>query len=432
MENTPSAKYQNPLSYLKLFFRRKWFIIVPTAIGLTLGIVAFFLVRPEYESYTTVLVEEQRTINPLIQDLAVASSVVNRLQSIREELLGWNSLADLAKKLKLLDKVENQEQYEGLVLNLRKKIAVQMSGAANIIRLSYRSKDPNEALLVAKTLSENFIAENLKTQTKETDVAIDFIKEQLQVYKRKIKESEVNDLEQQLAKLAVDSTEQHPMVRQLREKLDVAKKELESGEYKVDQGKSLTDPVRQALKQELTKMTGGDISGSASVLGTDTSDDPNAAIYKLFIMDKIDSARAADITVNQRIYDMLLQRLETAKITQRLEASKQGTRYTILDPARLPLKPKKPQIMWVAIGLFLGAGAGVGLVFMREFLDHSFLDIDDAKLGLELPILGAISRITTHEQISQEDHRRAGWIVLGAITCVVLITASGLLSLFKK
>ncbi len=431
MENTPSAKYQNPLSYFKLFFRRKWFIIVPTAIGLTLGIVAFFLVQQEYESYTTVLVEEQRTINPLIQDLAVSSSVVNRLQAIRESILGWNSLTDLVKKLNLAQKIENQQQYEGLILSLRKKIQVQMN-SGNVIRISYQSKDPNEALLVAKTVSDNFVEANLKTQTKETDVAIDFIKEQLQVYKRKIKESEVNDLEEQLAKLSVDSTEAHPMVRQLREKLNIAKRELESGEYKVEQVKSLTDPVRLALKQELTKMTGGDNGGSAPILRTESSEDPNAAIYKLFMMDKIDSAQARDITVNQRIYDMLLQRLETAKITQRLEASKQGTRYTIIDPARLPLQPKKPQIIWVAIGLFLGAGAGVGLVFMREFLDHSFLDIDDAKLDLELPILGAISRITTHEQISQENQLRARWMVLGLITCVVLITVSGLLSLFKK
>ena len=264
------------------------------------------------------------------------------------------------------------------------------------------------------------------------DIAIDFIKEQLQVYKRKIKESEVNDLEEQLSKLEVDSTEQHPMVKQLKEKLNVAKKELASGEYKVEEGKSLTEPVRLALKQELSKMTGGDSIGNAPVLGTDNTDDPNTAIYKLFIMDKIDSARARDINVNQRIYDQLLQRLETAKITQRLEASKQGTRYTIIDPARLPLKPKTPQAMWILIGLFFGVGAGVGLVFMRELLDHSFLDIDDARLNLELPILGAISRITTQEEIVQAGHRRIGWIVLGTIISGALITASGLLSFFRR
>jgi len=428
MENQTAAKYQNPMSYLKLFFRRKWLFLTPLCVGLTLGIVAFFVAHPDYESYSTLLVEEQRTMNPLIQDLAVSSNVVQRLQAIRESILGWNNLSDMVKKLDLAKKIENQAEYEDLIKTLRKKINVQMN-AGNIIRISYQSKDPSEALLVAKTLSDDFVSENLKTQTKETDMAIEFLKEQLQVYKRKIKESEVNTLEEQLKKLEVDSTEQHPMVRQLREKLEVARKELDSGEYKVEGSKPVNDTVKTALKKELDKITGSVEDPNS---GEQPQEDPNTSIYKLFLMEKLDSARAQDITVNQRIYDMLLQRLETAKITQRLEASKQGTRYTILDPARLPLQPRKPKMILIIIGLFLGGGAGVGLVFGREFLDQSFLDIEDAKLTLELPILGAISRITTHEEIAREKQQQISWIILGSLIAAGLIIAAGLFSLLKK
>jgi uncharacterized membrane protein YebE (DUF533 family) len=42
----------------------------------------------------------------------------------------------------------------------------------------------------------------------------------LQVYKRKIKESEVNDLEDQLKKLTVDATSEHPLVKELQQKID--------------------------------------------------------------------------------------------------------------------------------------------------------------------------------------------------------------------
>jgi len=431
MDQPNLSKYQNPTAYLKLFFRRKWLFIAPLFAGLTFGIVAFFVLHPDFESHTVILVEEQRTINPLIQDLAVSTSVVQRLNIIREQILGWNNLVDLVKKLNLDKKVQNQLQFEELIKDLRKTINVQMSGT-NVIRLSYKSKDPNEALAVTKTLTDIFIEENLKTQTKETDLAIDFLKEQIQVYKRKLKESEVNDLENQLKKLSADATEAHPMVKELRQKLEAAKIELNSGEYRIsEEEKPLTDPVRQALQQELKKIT-GDSAGSPFAPGLPVSEDANTAIYKLFIMDQLDSARARDITVNQRIYDMLLQRLETAKITQRLEASKQGTRYTILDPARLPLQPTKPKIIWVLVGLFLGAGAGVGLVFAREFLDQSFLDIEDAKDNLDLPILGAISRITTSDEISSEQHRRITWIAFGLISSAVIIIAAGLYSLFAK
>lgn len=439
MENQTNSKFQNPLSYLKLFFRRKWLFIGPLFAGLVFGIAASFVSNPAYESKAVILVEEQRTINPLIQDLAVSTSFAQRLQAIREEILSWNNLADLVKKLNLDSKVQNAADYEGLIAELRKKIVVQMN-AQNLIQISYRNSDPQRTYLVVKTLTDLFIETNLKTVTKETDVAIDFLSEQLQVYKRKIKESEVSDLQDQLNRLAVDSTEEHPLVKELRAKLDAAKKELDSGEYKVaDSQKPITTQMRQALKQELDKITtqesvpGAASSGVAAMIpGADPSQDPNATLYKMFLMDKLDSSMARDIRVNEQIYNMLLQRLETAKITQRLEASKQGTKYNIVDPPRLPLKPVKPRALLAFIGIFLGAAAGVGLIFMREFMDQSYLDIEDAKAGLDLPILGAISRITTHEEILNERKRQAFIIFVSVVSGAAVIVMSMMYYLLKR
>ncbi|MFA5075541.1 MAG: GNVR domain-containing protein [Candidatus Babeliales bacterium] len=437
MENQPQTKFQNPLAYLKLFFRRKWLIIGPLFAGAVLGIAAALVLPPVYESKAIILVEEQRTINPLIQDLAVSTSFAQRLQAIREEILSWNNLADLVKKLSLDKKVDSASGYEDLIAELRKKIVVQMN-VQNLIQISYRNQNPQQTYLVVKTLTDTFIEENLKTVTRETDVAIDFLKEQLQVYKRKIKESEVSDLQDQLARLSIDSTEEHPLVKELKAKLDAAKKEMDSGEYKVaDQEKPVTAQMRQALKQELDRLTGQEAVGAAvaTVPGTinpDTLADPNTTLYKMFIMDKLDSAMARDIEVNRRIYDMLLQRLETAKITQRLEASKQGTKYNIVDPPRMPLKPVKPAAFMVLIGIFLGGAAGVGLIFMREFMDQSYLDIEDAKLGLTLPILGAISRITTHEEIAQERNKQTLWIFISATAGMFIVVMSMLYYYLKK
>jgi capsular polysaccharide biosynthesis protein len=152
----------------------------------------------------------------------------------------------------------------------------------------------------------------------------------------------------------------------------------------------------------------------------------------MFLMDKLDSAMARDMRVNEQIYNMLLQRLETAKITQRLEASKQGTKYNVVDPARMPLRPVKPKELMFLIGLFLGAAAGVGLIFAREFMDQSYLDIEDAKLGLALPILGAISRITTHEEIAKERNKQTMWIFSSATAGTFIVVLSMLYYYLKR
>ncbi len=226
MENQEITKYRNPTEYLKVFFRRKWVVVIPAFIGLVLGIVACFLLPREWKSSTTILVEEEKMINPLMQSLAVSTTAAQRMQSIREIILGWNSLVELTKKLDLAKNVQNQSAFEELILGLRKNIYVQMQ-QANIIKIAYQGKNPQETQLVAKTLTDILMERNMQSQTKETDVAISFIKEQLAIYKRKIKESEISKLEEQLKTLLTDSTELHPLVKELRGKIAITKKELE-------------------------------------------------------------------------------------------------------------------------------------------------------------------------------------------------------------
>ncbi len=438
MESQEFVKYRSPVEYLKIFFRRKWLFITPVFIGLVLSIVIGFLMPPTYESSTVILVEEEKIINPLIQGLAVSTSVAQRMRTLKEQILSWRSLVKLTKKLNLARDIKNQAQFEELIKRLRKNIVVRMRGP-NLVKLSYYGSDPEQTQLITKTLTDIFIAENMRSQTKETDVAIEFIKDQLEVYKRKIKESEIAEMQERLKKLLLDSTEEHPMVKELRQKIAAAKKELESGEYQVTGSeKPIASPVYESLKQELEKITSKDNSsvsesGLAYALNSESSEDPNAAIYKLLLMDKLDSVLARDMRVNENIYNMLLQKLETAKITQRLEASKEGTRYTIIDPPRLPLKPVKPnKILLVFVGLFLGSFGGIGLVLGREFMDQSFLDIEDLKTNFSLPVLGAISRLTTQEEIDREKYRKIKWITIMVTSSVVLIIAVMLMSFFKR
>ncbi|MEW6009272.1 MAG: GNVR domain-containing protein [Candidatus Omnitrophota bacterium] len=443
MENHGFIKNRNPVEYLKIFFRRKWLFISPIFLGLVISILACFLLPPTYQSSTVILVEEEKIINPLIRGLAVSTSVADRIRTLREQILSWNSLVTLTKKLNLAKNVQSQGDFEGLILKLRRNIVVQLGGA-NLIRITYFGENPEKTQLITKTLTDIFIDENMRSQTKETDVAIDFIKDQLQVYKRKIKESEIADMEERLKKLLADSTEQHPLVRDLRQKIEAAKNELGAEGYDVSNlgDKPINSPMyeslQQELQEELDKIIGKETTGleaGALAFASDTGEntDPNASIYKLLLMDKLDSVLARDMRINENIYNMLLQKLETAKITQRLEVSKEGTRYSIIDPPRLPLKPTKPnKLLVIFLGVFFGSCAGTGLVFGKEFMDHSFLDIEDAKNNLDLPILGAISRLTTQEEIDREKYQKKRLTISVLASSFVLILIVMLVSLFRK
>ncbi|MFH1594101.1 MAG: GNVR domain-containing protein [Candidatus Omnitrophota bacterium] len=426
MENE-AVMNKRPLDYLRIAFRRKWFIIIPTVIGLSGGIIALNILPKIYQSSTLMLVEEGRVVNPLIRGLTVSTSIAERLNVLREQMLGWDRINQLISTLDLAGEVKSQIEFEALVKKLRKNIRVDLYGS-NIVRISHEGRDPKKAMNIVKTITDIFIAENLKQQNSETENAISFINDQLVLYQRQLKESEIATMEDKLTSLLLDSTDKHPMVIEYKQKIESARAELKSGNYRVSaESATSTDTNVAQLKQELK-----DLREEISTSSLDASrggenrvkhaTNTNEKLYKLLLIDKADRVTSDDTSVNSKLYDQLLQRLETAKITQRLEASQEGTKYIILDPARLPLLPIKPNKPMVLLaGMFIGACVGIGFVFLMEILDHSFLGTEDAEAYLKKPILATIPKIITQSDMRQERIRSLKVASASILTAVILV-----------
>ena len=419
----------SPMNYLKIFFRRKTLLFIPAFFGLILGICASLLLPKQYVSSTVILVEEGKTDNPLFDKLAVSTNVGERLSTIRESMLGWNSLVKLIKRLKLDKDIDTPEAFEKLVLSIRNKISIKLKGV-NILTLSYLSKDPELAKKVVETIADIFVSRNIELQNQNTADAIAFIQQQLKIYKGKIKSSEIAKMKDELKVLLVDSTEFHPKVKELREKIASKEEELrrENLEYteSVELPETTNNPIINEIKSALTKIDGG-----ATSKDTD-KDSKDERLYKVMLIDKLDNVLARDEKVNTSIYNMLLKRLETAKITQSLQSSKEGTKYTVLTPARIPFKPIKPNKILVSLGgLAAGLAIGIALVIILEFLDKSFIDVEDATQYFGHPLLGAISKINTDESI-RNIREREYWlygvsIIVGVIMVMLTVALTNFL-----
>lgn len=402
-------------AYLKMIFRRRQLIITAALVGLTGGICAGLLMPKQYRSSTVMLVEEGKTDNPLFERLAVSTTVKERMTNISESMLGWYSMVELVKRLGMDRDIRSAKEYEDLILGIRRRIEISMRGH-NVLFLSYVGKDPRTTQAVVQNVTDIFIDRNKEIQSRETADAITFIEEQLKVYKGKIKSAEIADLQDKLEELLVDSTERHPLVRQLRERIDRKKEELRN------ENLEFTDAA--TIKFESSKPLISSIESALNTIGAGPAANDKDGLYKLMLLDKLGNVVARDAKVNEEIYNVLLERLETAKITQRLQMSKEGTKYTILDPPRVPLAPFKPNRLLVSLaGLALGLAAGAGMIFAAEFFDKSFIDVQEAKEFLGVPLLGAISKITTKEDIRKETVRRRWMYTVTGFVCIIVILA---------
>ncbi len=421
---------KKPLDYLKIIFRRKWLLIIPIVLGLVGGLITGNLLPKLYRASTLILVEEGRIKNPLVKDFTSSTSTAQRLTVLREQILGWDRINQLINTLNLAKNVKTQEQFEKLVLKLRRSIVVLLNNNS-LVSIFYEGKDPAESQKIVQTITDIFIAENLRQQTQETENAINFIDDQLVLYQRKLKQGEVARMRDQLKALLVDSTDKHPMVIDLRKKIASAEVELEKGIYNIDPSYIAGSDKELASLQGELKEIKNDIETSKAEPAegganrAKFSSASNEKLYKLLMLQRAGKSASQDKIVDEKLYNLLLERLETARITQSLEASKEGTRYTILDPARLPLRPVKPnKVLVLFMGLFIGACVGMGLVFSAELFDNSFLGLDEAKVFLGLPILGGISKIITHNDLKAQTLRRTkitSISVAGGVILLVII-----------
>ncbi len=95
--------------------------------------------------------------------------------------------------------------------------------------------------------------------------------------------------------------------------------------------------------------------------------------------------------VLEEVYTLLQNRLQEARILEAVE----DPSVRVVDPAILPPEPVKPRTMLnLLLGIVLGGMLGVGIAFLREYLDetvHTREDVMAATRGA--PVLGMIPRI---------------------------------------
>ncbi len=110
-----------------------------------------------------------------------------------------------------------------------------------------------------------------------------------------------------------------------------------------------------------------------------------------------------DYATLQSMYTTLLTKREDSKIAANLERRQIGEQFKLLDPARLPEKPYRPNrplidLFGVAAGLCLGAG----LAAFLEYRDSSFASDREVNQALAIPVLAVVPVLR-----SAADRRRA-------------------------
>ena len=210
--------------YAEIFWRRKWWFVVPVFLGIAATIIYSYSLPPVYRSSTLILVEPQKIPESYVHP-TVTSSVEERLNTISQQILSRTNLEKIITEYrlykestishtipqssigrlamaaeKLLGKAgvnkstsSNAWTPAEHVDRMRQAIEISVLGGRkqkNAFTISYSGKDPNIVMSVTNALASLFIEENLKVRERQAEGTSEFLVNELVTVERELREVE--------------------------------------------------------------------------------------------------------------------------------------------------------------------------------------------------------------------------------------------------
>lgn len=231
----------------------------------------------------------------------------------------------------------------------------------------------------------------------------------------------LKELRAKLISLKSKYSDEYPDVKKTKVEITELEKKSNSEDGQTDVSKRQDNPAYVALDAQLAS-TRSEISSvkrqleDAKKKRTDYSRRLEASPrveegYKNLLVERNNT---------QLKYDDLMKKFMEAKVARGLEKGQMGERFTLIDPARLPEKPVKPnRPMILLIGLFLGIGAGVGTASLQETSDKSVRSPENLAKNFPFPVLAEIPEIITLQD--ERYRKRRLKIIAGGVVLLLLI-----------
>jgi len=235
-----------------------------------------------------------------------------------------------------------------------------------------------------------------------------------------IYESQLADLQSKLDKLRLTYTDEYPDVVRTRHQIEDLRRLLASADQQAakapraigDAGSNGSavqfNPLYQQMRSQLANLR-SDIAATTARLGAAQA--------------RLDSAELTrDYTVNRDVYQDLLKRRESARVSMNLDADQDGPSFAVQNPAVMPLVPSGLRFMHFGIaGILVGLAVPFGVLFGFARFDPRVRSAEQLEQATSLPILATIPFYPTPGDHQRE--RRRNLALVAIVLAVVLAYA---------
>lgn len=196
--------------YISIAWRRKFLILIPFLVVISITVLTVYLLPPVYKSTGTILIESQQIPQELVQS-TVTSFADERIQIIKQRIMTSQTLVGIIKKYDLYkDEIKKTARSE-ILEDMRNLIAIervsanvknQRRGASALIAftIAFEHRSAAVAQKVANELVTLFLDENIKSRTARAFETTEFLKKETDRLR-----SQIEVMEEQIASYKQDN-----------------------------------------------------------------------------------------------------------------------------------------------------------------------------------------------------------------------------------
>lgn len=227
-------------------------------------------------------------------------------------------------------------------------------------------------------------------------------------------DTRIQSLQSRLDELLLRYTEKHPDVIATREIIAALRQQKQDFLEEGISGESLSksNPFYQQLHLALVTAEGEVASQEARVAALE--EEMNQLREFIDKMPKLAlelSQLNRDYGINKKNYQTLLERQESAEMSERVEQSADNIKFRVIDPPKVPLRPSGPnRPVLLSLVLLGGVGAGVGVAFLLSQLKPTLTGRNELQELTQLPVLGSVSVLWTREALFKQRIRLAAFV----------------------
>lgn len=453
------AQYDlNLRDYWRVIKKRK-FIIVFTILSMGIFSLLFSLLWrpvPLYKATASIKIERSGSITGLYLE-TVSWSQTDYMQTQASVIKSYYIIEIAAKRLGLIppeltsEEIHATKQYQTIILEIRDSIKTEQEGYSNILNISVTSKEPKFSRQLANTIAHVFKEQHILELNRRTFEAKKFIENQLDVVKKRLRDSEeaVKHFRETNGLISLDAQtstllNQKALLQAAYEKAMTSREKIEEitkllkvaektpitskNSYYIDEAstlyKSLNDQlVRLILERDTFLLTYTEeyprvVELNKKIRETLSNMMAQLSLQYNNVQESVSDLNGRIDTIERRIKQLPELGLELARLEEQVQVNREvylllEKKYQeslikeaekieevqIVKPALEPTKPVNPPKTnaTTAVGILLGLILGVVFAFIVETFDTSIGAIEEVEEMTGVHALGIIPHVGLNE-----------------------------------